>query len=92
MRWKRLNRNDKPGHYGISQPDLYQMYAYGKKYQKTGAAPDLYLLYPHNKNFDAPFKYEYETGLRLTVFPVDLGKEKLVNELLPAAATCNKAA
>ena len=91
-KWKRLNREDKQGHYGISQPDLYQMYAYGKKYQKAGTAPGLYLLYPRSKNFEKSFEYEYEAGLCLTVFPVDLGEEKPLDALLPAAATISKAA
>ena len=87
-KWKRLNRDDKQHHYGISQSDLYQMYAYGKKYR----APDLYLLYPRNNNFLERLEYEYEPGLRLTIFPVDLREEKPLCALLDHAGMTCKAA
>ena len=42
-KWKRLV--DKPGNnYGISQSDMYQMYAYSKKY----LTPEIWLIYPTN--------------------------------------------
>jgi 5-methylcytosine-specific restriction enzyme subunit McrC len=31
-KWKRLDSNDKENKYGISQGDMYQLYAYGQKY------------------------------------------------------------
>lgn len=42
-KWKRLNRNP-ASNYGISQADMYQMYAYSKKYR----TPDIWLIYPIN--------------------------------------------
>ena len=42
-KWKRLN-NIKAYHYGIDQTDLYQMYAYAKKYGSS----EVWLLYPFN--------------------------------------------
>ncbi len=92
-KWKRLSGEDKK-HHDISQSDLYQMYAYGKKYHaKESAAPALYLLYPRNKNFKEQLEYKYETGLRLTVFPVDLREEEPLYELLtPLNAARVKAA
>ena len=42
-KWKRLN-NIKAYHYGIDQADLYQMYAYAKKYGSS----EVWLLYPFN--------------------------------------------
>ena len=92
-KWKRLSGDDKK-HHDISQSDLYQMYAYGKKYHtEKDAAPALYLLYPRNKNFKEQLEYKYETGLRLTIFPVDLREEQPLYELLtPLNATRVKAA
>jgi len=40
-KWKQLSDNERIN-YGISQADMYQMYAYSKKYN----AKDVYLLYP----------------------------------------------
>lgn len=40
-KWKRLNSN-REANYGISQGDMYQMFAYAKKYQTS----DIWLLYP----------------------------------------------
>lgn len=41
-KWKRLIDNPK-NNYGISQSDMYQMYAYSKKYKAT----DIWVLYPY---------------------------------------------
>lgn len=43
-KWKRLENNPK-ANYGIKQTDMYQMYAYSKKYK----TPDVWLLYPVNE-------------------------------------------
>ena len=43
-KWKRLNNNPQKN-YGISQADMYQIYAYSKKYK----ANDIWLLYPQNE-------------------------------------------
>lgn len=42
-KWKRLIDNERTN-YGISQSDMYQMYAYSKKYETT----KIWLLYPIN--------------------------------------------
>lgn len=47
-KWKSLTDNERMN-YGISQSDMYQMYAYSKKYTRTGGdSPDVWLLYPVN--------------------------------------------
>ncbi len=43
-KWKSLINNEGKN-YGISQPDMYQMYAYSKKYNTS----EIWLLYPVNK-------------------------------------------
>ena len=44
-KWKRLI--DSPRiNYGISQVDMYQMYAYSKKYENRFGTPEVWLLYP----------------------------------------------
>ncbi len=42
-KWKRLIDSERKN-YGISQADMYQMYAYSKKYE----TPEIWLLYPVN--------------------------------------------
>lgn len=52
-KWKQLN-NDENHNFNISGSDMYQMYAYSRKY----LAEDIWLLYPWNR------------GIKDTVFPV----------------------
>ncbi len=48
-KWKKLI-DDSGKNYGISQADMYQMYAYSRKYQnpETMEYPEVWLLYPDN--------------------------------------------
>ena len=54
-KWKNLI-DDVSKNYGISQQDMYQMYAYSKKYK---TAPVIWLLYPLNQKME---KYK-DTGI-----------------------------
>ncbi len=73
-KWKRLTENDK--HAGISQADLYQLYAYGRKYEAGNKrVPVLFLLYPWNDRFRNPLRFDYGDDLRLEVRPVHLHDE-----------------
>jgi 5-methylcytosine-specific restriction enzyme subunit McrC len=57
------------GSYGIEQADLYQLYAYGKKY----GADDLFLVYPASETFREPLPvFSYDPGTRLHVVPFNL--------------------
>ena len=69
-KWKKINGRDSgAGNYGIEQSDLYQLYAYGKKY----AADDLFLVYPANKAFQQPLSvFGYDATTRLHVVPFDV--------------------
>ena len=61
----------------ISQTDMYQLYAYGTKYQNCSK---VYLIYPHNDNYiDLEYWYqiEEENKLTLNILFFDL-KEKLL--------------
>lgn len=67
-KWKLLS---KAPDYGISQSDMYQAYAYGKKY---GAAK-VYLLYPRPPHFSTikqPVGYESGDGVEVRVAFLDL--------------------
>ena len=73
-KWKQVNgqesrENGVTGSYGIEQSDLYQLFAYGKKY----AADDLFLIYPANETFHKPLPvFAYDATTRLHVVPFDL--------------------
>lgn len=67
-KWKAIDGHDRVGNYGIEQADLYQLYAYGKKY----AADDLFLVYPANETFRQPLAvFGYDAATRLHVVPFD---------------------
>tara|TARA_B110000211_G_scaffold231181_1_gene292264 strand:+ start:207 stop:1517 length:1311 start_codon:yes stop_codon:yes gene_type:complete len=76
-KWKLINGNSRAKNYGISQSDMYQLYAYGHKYL-TGDKK-LMLIYPMNENFkEALSKFTYEGNFELFVVPFDLMKGELV--------------
>lgn len=63
----------------ISQADLYQLYAYGKKYECN----KLYLIYPRTSGVDQKaMKFRYENDMQLNVLYFDLEKDKLTRYLL----------
>ncbi|MBO8161879.1 MAG: McrC family protein [Thermosipho sp. (in: Bacteria)] len=72
-KWKKLI-NDERKNYGISQSDIYQMYAYGKKYN----AKKVVLIFPVNEEIyhkrEIRFKYSTygDKELELIIFLVDL--------------------
>ncbi|MEZ0538052.1 McrC family protein [Fibrella arboris] len=88
-KWKTLDATDHTGHYGIEQADLYQLYAYGKKYEAT----ELVLIYPAHAQFREPLQlFGYDASLRLRVVPFNLDKPlneeiaALLSHLTPNAA------
>ena len=83
-KWKRLV-NDKRINYGISQADMYQMYAYAKKYGTS----EIWLLYPMNDEMRDCGQITFDSGDGATVslFFVDVtdiesSMESLMNKLL----------
>lgn len=55
-KWKRLYKNEK--NYGISREDMYQMYAYSKKYETS----EVWLLYPINEDMRDHPLIEFYSG------------------------------
>ncbi|TVQ96857.1 MAG: hypothetical protein EA399_14975 [Desulfovibrionales bacterium] len=74
-KWKRLD----PGksHFGVSQQDIYQMYAYGKEYNPKKTI----LLYPHNsalkqdKSMIARLFHNNDRGQIIEVHAIDITKD-----------------
>ena len=68
-KWKSLV--DKPVlNYGIAQADMYQMYAYSKKYN----TPDIWLLYPLNEEMrsHSDISFRSDDGVYIRLFFVDV--------------------
>ena len=69
-KWKIIKSRD-----DISQADLYQLYAYGKKYE----CGNLYLIYPKIDGVEQEsMKFEYEKDMHLEILYFDLENDKLI--------------
>lgn len=68
-KWKSLCDNEAKN-YGISQADMYQMYAYSKKYQTS----EIWLIYPVNQEMrnHSLIRFDSGDGTRVSVFLIDL--------------------
>ena len=87
-KWKLINatKSNKKSNYNIQEKDMYQLYAYGKKYElvEKNNNPDKYLtpkllmICPKNENFKVKLaSFRYEGDLQLEVIPFDLlGNQK----------------
>ncbi|QPH99513.1 McrC family protein [Campylobacter concisus] len=74
IKWKIVKSRD-----DISQADLYQLYAYGKKYE----CGRLYLVYPRISGIDQKaMKFKYESNMWLNVLYFDLEKDEIARNLL----------
>ena len=82
-KWKRLFDNPSKN-YGISQSDMYQMYAYAKKYSTTEHIPEIWLLYPANDEMQNKneLRFDSEDGVHVRLFFVDLVNIDVSLELL----------
>ncbi len=88
-KWKLIDESkmSKKQNYNIDIKDMYQLYAYGKKYSKGSVKePLLYLIYPQNESFRnslQPFYYEETNGnfhLKLRAIPFDLSAPESYEE------------
>jgi 5-methylcytosine-specific restriction enzyme subunit McrC len=93
-KWKSVRADDEKNRYGLSQADLYQVYAYGHKYLGEGVGDRrVCLIYPGSDMFAEPLDtFELEPGFILHVLPLDIDsgqirgaaailKDLLANEL-----------
>ena len=69
-KWKRINEQATNLKRGISQADMYQLFAYGKKYDCRRVA----LIYPQTRYFKKEFRYQFDNNLRLLCLPFDVAK------------------
>ena len=73
-KWKIVKSRD-----DISQADLYQLYAYGKKYE----CGKLYLIYPKIEGTrQETMKFRYDDEMQLEILYFDLEKDEIARNLL----------
>ena len=76
-KWKKIDSSKPDKNYGIAQSDLYQLYAYGKRYKCRKLA----LIYPQTHKFKAPLTYRLVNELTLICLLFDVtAPEKSVQE------------
>lgn len=73
-KWKLIDSRKDNGtdKFGLSQSDLYQMFAYGHKYLYGHG--ELFLIYPSHDDFIEPIEmpFEYSNELKLWIIPFDV--------------------
>jgi 5-methylcytosine-specific restriction enzyme subunit McrC len=91
-KWKLIDSTKDNGtdKFGLSQSDLYQMFAYGHKY--LDGSGELFLIYPSHDDFIEPFQYsfKYSDELRLWLIPFDVSpniKDDMSRLTLPKNST-----
>ena len=78
-KWKLISAHDNNTFikYGLSQSDLYQMYAYGAKYQNSQG--HMMLIYPEHEQFKEPLPvFSFSEDLHLWVVPFCIDKGVLI--------------
>lgn len=78
-KWKKLTSNERQN-YGISQSDMYQMYAYSKKYNTS----EICLLYPLNSEMrgHTPIVFDSGDGTTVKVYFMDIANiESSIDDL-----------
>ncbi len=72
-KWKEIH-NTPRDNYGISQQDMYQMYAYSKKYEANECNPIVWLLYPYNKTAKEikELSFKSEDGVIVNIYFIKL--------------------
>ena len=81
-KWKRISGEGSAPKHGISQADMYQLFAYGKKYGCKQVA----LVYPKTEQFQEMLRYKFDDELSLSCFPFDVtdpeySVKKILNHL-----------
>ena len=88
-KWKLINEGDRANKYGITQADMYQLFAYGRKILAETESPVVVLIYPRSARFWQPlseFTFEQD-GCQLLVLPFDLDTGQLIGsrDFLPSS-------
>lgn len=78
-KWKLLDESDRRNRYNISQPDIYQLFAYSRKYLADHVDRCVMLIYPRTDYFQRPLEpFWYKEGEEvLYVLPYDLETDEI---------------
>lgn len=79
-KWKTVDESNVKENYGISQSDMYQLYAYARKYRSK----ELYLVYPKTETFQSvlpPFIYHQDKGIVLKAVWYDVMTDSMGNQM-----------
>lgn len=91
-KWKLLDQKNRKNKYGISQADMYQLYAYGNKYLASSNNKEVMLIYPRTHAFTEPLEiFNYEEGFRLNVLPFDVMSGALISSRVLSSGMVNLA-
>ena len=79
-KWKLIDQDDRANNYNIAQADVYQLFAYAKKYLASQPIKKVMLIYPCTDHFDKPlevfwYRRDHEA---LYVLPYDLERDTLI--------------
>lgn len=74
-KWKRLVP-DRSKNYGITSGDMYQMYAYAKKYANESMVPEVWLLYPMTEEMTDPLYFDSGDGAKVHAYFVNVADIK----------------
>ena len=89
-KWKIVDKDNGKNKYGLSQSDLYQMFAYGHKYLNGNG--ELFLIYPDHDGLDGAIKhsFDFDDGghLKLWVVPFDITAKTIDTERLKLPEDC----
>ena len=66
-KWKRVDASSDDPKHGIQQADVYQLYAYARRYDCAAVA----LVYPRSESFRSSLRYRFFDGVRLVAIPFD---------------------
>ncbi|MFA9392555.1 MAG: McrC family protein [Prolixibacteraceae bacterium] len=79
-KWKIIDQNQSSKNYLISQADMYQLYAYGKKYESK----QLILIYPECETFTEPLHFEYDGAIDLRCEPWRFGgsENRIIHDVI----------
>lgn len=67
-KWKRIYAGTDDPKHGIQQDDLYQLHAYGARYDCKAVA----LIYPRSRSFGMPLQYRFFDNTALLAIPFDV--------------------
>ena len=71
-KWKDIKAHGADPKHGIDQDDMYQLYAYGKRYGCDAVA----LVYPRTGSFKTELRYRFFDGLTLVCLPFNVENPK----------------